>query len=368
MYKFIKLYRLIKSFYHPKDLHASNLISQGKVRFLPSKWLCSQSLRQPLPNLCSLAGDMRMTCPCDMRLTCPSDILSHGKLPWGNVYSTQTILYKLWLIKPFGDCPLHLKPNCIFSLSILCRSPYGLGFILSSYRHKVLSRSFTLSSPSWELFSCWPFSGHASLETASNYGHIVVYFIFTPLSQWKWLSCSLSPAQTSSAHVWLIALNHFNFPPRPFVKNLTFSLIINNFLAHVSALGYHNLLPFRRISMFFPHKDSCLNMLCLLRVFNHIFLPRSLLPNHLNMHLPSQLTFKLWHMLYYLPLLCAQLNSTQDNSPWYRTIIIASQSHCTHTRLLLIKIMLQSNLNIILPKTESLSSSLSITNTPSWRD
>ena len=68
-----------------------------------------------------------------------------------------------------GNYLAHPKPYCLLSFS-LCQLPYDLGFILYAYRHIFLSRPIALSSPSWELLPSWPFSGHASLSTASEYG------------------------------------------------------------------------------------------------------------------------------------------------------------------------------------------------------
>ena len=150
---------MLISLYHPKYLHTNSLISQGKVLCFPSNWLCSQCLCQPLPNLFSLAGDMR--------LTCLRDILSQE-----NYHRVLSIALRLPCTS-YGpsdfSCLANLWPFCLLSLS-LCRSPYGLGFVLPTYRHIFLFRPIALSSPSWELLPSWPFSGHAFSSTASEYG------------------------------------------------------------------------------------------------------------------------------------------------------------------------------------------------------
>ena len=90
--------------------------------------------------------------------------------------------------------------------------------------------------------------------------------VFTPLSHGKCTSRSLSHAQTSSTQ---IKLNVPDFTPWPISMSLKLFLIHNNLLAYAFALRLHNLLPFWRISLHLPHKDSCLNRRCLLRVVTH---------------------------------------------------------------------------------------------------
>ena len=165
-----------------------------------------------------------------------------------------------------GDRLAKLSPYCLLSFS-LCQSPYGLGFILSACRHKFLFGPIALSSPSWKLLSFGPFSGHAFSLTALEYGLSAVSSSSLPSHRViKWLSCRLSPAQTSSTHIRLTTLTHSDFTSWPFAKNMTFFHKIDNFLAHMSALGPYNLLPFRHITTSLPQKDCCLNRLCLLRV------------------------------------------------------------------------------------------------------
>ena len=135
-------------------------------------------------------------------------------------------------------------------------------------------------------------------------------FIFTPLSQGKWLSCSLSPTQTLFTHIKLNTLKHSDFTSWPFAKNLTFFHKIDNFLAHMSALGPYSLLPFRHMTTSLPQKDSCLNRLCLLWVSYSIsLLSLGLSPDYHNVYLPSWLIS--YQDIHFLACHCSELNLTQ---------------------------------------------------------
>ena len=99
----------------------------------------------------------------------------------------------LWLkLRPICvSLQMSLYANCLF-ISLL-----GVTSILTLQRSCLLINGFRI----------WPYCR---------------LFIFTPLSQGKRLSCSLSPAQISSTHIRLNSLKHSIFTPWPLAKNLTF--------------------------------------------------------------------------------------------------------------------------------------------------
>ena len=137
-------------------------------------------------------------------------------------------------------------------------------------------------------------------------------FIFTPFSHGKWLSYSLSPAQTSSTQISLIASKHPEYTPWPFAKGLTFFLINDNPFVYMFALGPYNLLPLWHITMSLPQKDSCLDMLCLLWVSESTFSrPIARLTQY---PLASRLTFRL-RRIYLNTCHRFELKVTQDLIP-----------------------------------------------------
>ena len=72
--------------------------------------------------------------------------------------------------QPLSTTTSSISGLSVFSHFVFANRPMALGFVLSAYRHIFLFRPIALSSPSWELLPSWPFSGHASLSTASEYG------------------------------------------------------------------------------------------------------------------------------------------------------------------------------------------------------
>ena len=236
-----------------------------------------------------------------MRLTCSSNILSQE-----NYHRVMSIALRFPCTgygpsTSLGDYLAHLRPLCLLSLC-LCQWPYGLGFVHSAYHHSCLFRPIALSSPSWELLPSWPFSGHASLSTASEYGLTAVcpsslpshrvsdYLAAYRLLKLRPLTLDLILSNTRT-------LLHGHLP------RIWHSSVVNNFLAHVSTLGPYSLLPFWHITTSLPQKDSCLNRLCILWVFNSItLLSLGLSPYYHNVYVPSRLTYWLRHVHFLPPL------------------------------------------------------------------
>ena len=147
----------------------------------------------------------------------------------------------------------------------LCQSPYGLGFGFSAHRLIFISRLFALSSPSWELPLSWPFIGHASTTDRFILWPLAVYSSSLPFT-WEVINLQLIACSiffhfyitTCSQSLWLYFIA---------MCRETYTLYkIDNSLTYMSALGLHNLLPFRHTTRSLSHKDSCLYMLCLFLV------------------------------------------------------------------------------------------------------
>ena len=154
-----------------------------------------------------------------MRLTNSGDILSQEN--YHRVKSIALMLPRTGYgpSASLDDCLAHLRPLLYFlfsahcpvvkaSSSLLIATDFSLGQLPFHLPHGVtsvltLQRSCLLING----FRIWPYCR---------------LFIFTPLSQGKWLSCRLSPAQTSSTHIRLNSLKHSIFTPWPLAKNLTF--------------------------------------------------------------------------------------------------------------------------------------------------
>ena len=122
---------------------------------------------------------------------------------------------------------------------------YGSGFVFSAYRHKVRSRPIAPSSPSWELLTSWPFGSHASYRWLQCMAKCRL-FIFTSIPQGKWISCSLSHAQTTSTHNKLIALNQTDFTLQSMAKNIASLSHSTTSLLMCPLSDLYNLFPFRR--------------------------------------------------------------------------------------------------------------------------
>ena len=188
-------------------------------------------------------------------------------------------------------------------------------------------------------------------------------FIFTPFSYGKWLSYSLSPAQTSSTQISLIAFRHPEYTPWPFAKGLTFFLINDNPFVYIFALGPYNLLPLWHITMSLPQKDSCLDMLCLLWVSESTFSrPIARLTQY---PLASRLTF--WLRRIYLNTCHRfELKVTQDLIPLTtmhsHSMLTLPPSDFHHSDNQIVAHWSIASLisNYILPKIESLNSYLPI--------
>ena len=120
------------------------------------------------------------------------------KLPHGIDYSTQATSHWLWLVRPLGNSPTHLRPLSCFLFST--DHPCGSSFVLYSYRHRVSSRPIAFSSPSWELLTSWSFGGHASLYIASYYGQIAVCATSLPFH--KVSGCHVAYRLLNYVHSW----------------------------------------------------------------------------------------------------------------------------------------------------------------------
>ena len=226
-----------------------------KVCFLPSSGLCSQGLRQVLFSPL-LVGNMQ--------LTCLGDILSQE-----NYLMVMSIALRL---PRTGYGPLDLQAIAlpISGLTIFCFFPFSATRPMAQASSSLLiATKLSLGQLPFPLLhgSCFhldpsvfmPLYRRRQIMAILPYvlSSFSSHMISNRLAAYRLLK--LRPLTCDL----LLSIN-MTFPLRPFAKNLTFFLIIHNFLAHVSAIGPYNLLPFWRISMSLPHKDSCLNRRCLL--------------------------------------------------------------------------------------------------------